>query len=254
MELRPTRRRRALATRSRAELPTGRAGGASRSRTGSVKTEASGCQPQEPQPFRTLRRHAALSISLAAGSQARGGTESLASDRVTPGTVIVLEIDGVVNQLASRRPGTVPTRMHVEVRVGNRVRRLARSGEIVWAGSWDAATRAALAGTMGLRPDLRSVPGLPTDGDEPRTATPGLPAVTRWLDGSAPDAGWHAVVWIDDELYEDALRWAAARPYPVLLVRTDPVLGLAEADVARVEAFLADPERERSRVPGEPAA
>ncbi len=147
---------------------------------------------------------------------------------MTGRTAILLDVDGVVSPLAA--PGRRARRLRIDGAVGQRVRRLVGLGEVVWLTAWDAATRGVLESTFGL-PPLRAIP----------TADPAsvLPAVAGWIGANAPDGGWRGVAWIDDELFGDALDWAEAAPFPVELVRPDPVQGLRDEHVARIEAFLA---------------
>jgi len=47
------------------------------------------------------------------------------------------------------------------------------------------------------------------------------------------------VVWIDDELYDDAFAWAEERGLDkTLLIKTDPTVGLTEEQYQRVVSFL----------------
>jgi hypothetical protein len=66
--------------------------------------------------------------------------------------------------------------------------------------------------------------------DLPRSGTRKLMAVTQYV-------GDRAVAWIDDELYEDALAWAADRTVPTILRRTSAGVGLTEPDVRALDAF-----------------
>lgn len=83
---------------------------------------------------------------------------------------------------------------------------------------------------MGAVAGLPRLPALAL-GDLPRDGTRKLAAV-RAAVGDRP------LVWIDDELYDDALAWADARPAPTLLVRTRAGVGLTVQEVDRVVAWL----------------
>jgi hypothetical protein len=45
------------------------------------------------------------------------------------------------------------------------------------------------------------------------------------------------VAWIDDDHDASCEAWAADRPGPTLLVRTDPAVGLTESHVALLEEW-----------------
>ena len=146
--------------------------------------------------------------------------------------VVLLDVDGVVNPL-SRRGGTAK-RMHFDGAVGDRLRRLASIAEVVWATTWDETTRRTITTTFGL-PAFRSA-----SAEDPfvRPLSPNLPAVAAWLTVHEPPGGWRAVAWIDDELEGDAREWAREQPYLVQLIRPDPLQGLQDLHVERVEQFV----------------
>lgn len=149
-----------------------------------------------------------------------------------PGAVVLLDVDGVVNPLS--RPGAVATRMRLDGAVGERIRRLAAAGEVVWASTWDAGTLAAITSTFGL-PAFRAAAA---EDRLLRPVSPNLPAVAAWLTVHQPPGGWRGVAWIDDELEGDAREWAREQPYLVQLIRPDPVQGLQDVHVDRVVDFL----------------
>ena len=100
--------------------------------------------------------------------------------------------------------------------------------ELVWATTWGGTANRFIGSHLGL-------PHLPHIelSNLPRSGTRKLAAVEQYV-------GERAVAWIDDELYEDALAWAAGRKYPTLLRRTAPGVGLTAADVSALDAFAAE--------------
>ena len=108
---------------------------------------------------------------------------------------------------------------------GTWLSQLATRFDLVWVTTWGATANRAIGSRLGLDelPHLELV-------DLPRTGTRKLAAVQEFV-------GSRAVAWIDDELYEDAIAWAAQRPAPTLLRRTRGSVGLTLADVQALEEF-----------------
>jgi hypothetical protein len=100
--------------------------------------------------------------------------------------------------------------------------------DLVWATTWGALANHAIGRRLGL-PELPHI----ELSDLPRTGTRKLDAVREYV-------GDRAVAWIDDELYDDALAWAASRTAPTILRRTASGVGLTEADVQALASFAAD--------------
>jgi hypothetical protein len=65
--------------------------------------------------------------------------------------------------------------------------------------------------------------------------TPGrhwkLGAIESWAGPEIP------LAWIDDAFDASCEAWAAARPAPTLLVRTEPATGLADEHVTTLESW-----------------
>lgn len=97
--------------------------------------------------------------------------------------------------------------------------------DLVWATTWGASANRAIGRRLGLS----ELPHIDLS-DLPRTGTRKLGAVTAFV-------GDRAVAWIDDELYEDAVAWAANREAPTILRRTASGVGLTEADVRALDSF-----------------
>jgi hypothetical protein len=110
----------------------------------------------------------------------------------------------------------------------DRLRRLGEVFEIVWASGWgDLANRVIgpLHGLQNLTVVRLELSGEPTWK---------LPSVAAYVDDDRPCA------WIDDDLGEDAERWARARAAPTLLVRCTPHIGLTDEMVRDCLAFAAE--------------
>jgi hypothetical protein len=98
-----------------------------------------------------------------------------------------------------------------------RLKRLEEVFEIVWATGWaDIANR-----VIGPLHALDELPVVEFGGDL-TGPTWKLPSIAAYVGDERPCA------WVDDDLGEDAERWAEQRPGPTLLARTEPHLGLTE--------------------------
>lgn len=116
---------------------------------------------------------------------------------------------------------------------------LAERFEIVWATTWLERANEELVPQLGLEPlqvigFTRAEQDAGTD--EFRWK---LPAVERYSAG-------RALAWVDDELREDTLAWAAARAEPTLVLRPDWAAGLNPELVAELLAFADTLEEEQS--------
>jgi hypothetical protein len=100
--------------------------------------------------------------------------------------------------------------------VADRLRSLHEDFELVWCSGWEDKADDYLPLALGLPAGL---PHLTFDG-------PGggrhwkLAAIEQFAGPNRP------LAWIDDAFDESCHRWAAARPGPTELVRTDPAVGL----------------------------
>ena len=116
-----------------------------------------------------------------------------------------------------------------------RLRRLEEVFEIVWATGWaDVANR-----VIGPLHALDELPVVEFEGDL-TGPTWKLPSIAAYVGDHRPCA------WIDDDLGEDAQRWAERRPGPTLLARTEAHVGLTEELTERCLRFAASL-RERSQ-------
>jgi HAD domain in Swiss Army Knife RNA repair proteins len=113
---------------------------------------------------------------------------------------------------------------------GNHLRVLAAEFECVWCTGWEEKADEY----------LRSIYSLPNTWPHLTFRTPPdgahwkLEAIEAYVGPDRP------VAWIDDSLDARCATWAAARPGPTRLVRTDPARGLTAAEAAELRAWAAD--------------
>lgn len=155
-------------------------------------------------------------------------------------TLILLDVDGVLNPTVVKEPGYPVPRLRLSPGRTELVRRLAVLGTLVWASTHRAEQLSELTRELLLDPSPDQVsftPAelLPRDADFPGT-TPKLHSVARWV--GRQDPLYSTIVWIDDVLRDDALQWANRVTAKVLLLRVNPIDGLQDTQVERVEHFL----------------
>lgn len=109
---------------------------------------------------------------------------------------------------------------------GRNLLRLSARFELVWCTGWDDRANLYLPHLLGLGRDL------PTLVLDDASMASKRAAIDAW-------APARACAWIDDRLDDSCAAWAAARPAPTLLVRTDPATGLSEDEVRRLETWAA---------------
>ena len=163
--------------------------------------------------------------------------------------LVLVDIDGVLNAFHSDGHGT---HQRVAVAGGYRVvldtrhpgwfDALAEVAELRWATMWQAHAGPVFGAVAGLGHDW---PHLDFDGAYAagsryahRTGT-GVGGYKWPRILEAADTG-RAMVWIDDDMIDAQLAWAAARHAggaPTLFVRPDPADGFTEAEYAEVLAF-----------------
>jgi hypothetical protein len=110
----------------------------------------------------------------------------------------------------------------------DRLRRLDEVFDIVWATGWIHSAN----NVIGPLHALDELPVLEFDGPL-GVPTWKLPSVAAYV------ADERACAWIDDDIGEDAERWARERAAPTLLVRAEPHLGLTEEMTQRCLEFAA---------------
>jgi hypothetical protein len=137
-------------------------------------------------------------------------------DHATPPTVCPVSVDGIPHWLSAD--------------AGACLRRLSRTFECVWCTGWEERAEEHL-------PHFLDLPG----GWEHLRF--GEPPADWWhghwkLGAIEAHAGpQRPLAWVDDALDERCEEWAASRPGPTLLVKTDPAVGLVDEHVTRLEAW-----------------
>jgi hypothetical protein len=150
--------------------------------------------------------------------------------------LLLVDVDGVLSLFGF--PGTPPAELlpaavegipHLlSNHAGPLLERLSRRFECVWCTGWEERAEEHLPRLLGL-------PG----GWPHLTFAPELAPRRHWK-LSAIDAHVGAerpVAWIDDDFDATCASWAADRPGPTLLVRTDPATGLRAEHVTRLESW-----------------
>ncbi|MBS1862966.1 MAG: hypothetical protein JSS68_14780 [Actinobacteria bacterium] len=149
--------------------------------------------------------------------------------------ILAVDVDGVISLFgfdeaplrSEARFELVDGMVHcISLRAGERLRRLGEHFELIWASGWEDKANYYLPTMLGI---------------------PELPHIT--FDGAARFGSAHwklgpleascrgrALAWIDDNFDESCYAWARKRPEPTLLVPTNPVDGLQEAET---EALIA---------------
>lgn len=102
----------------------------------------------------------------------------------------------------------------------------------VWASSWGSETN-ALCGWFGLK-NIR-YPHIPLSTSVEHQGSWKLPSIQKWVTENVSESD--SVVWVDDELYDDAAVWAASLPN-VLLIPTDPAAGLTYDEFLCINDFI----------------
>lgn len=143
--------------------------------------------------------------------------------------LLLLDIDGVLFPMG---PGPVGEDMYEAVLddfrtisysalIPGRLQRLSESYRLVWGTSWGASANELVAPVLGIHPlpacDLLEF-------DAPVGVTWKLPAIRSYL-------GERSGAWIDDEIGDDALKWAAERTQPGAFVQADPRVGMTAEHV-----------------------
>lgn len=155
------------------------------------------------------------------------------------GPVLAVDVDGVISLFGFEEgtespPGEfhlVDGMLHcISLPTGERLNRLARSYELVWATGWEERANDHLPAILGV-PEL---PCLTFDG-RARFGT------AHWkLEAIDDYARERPLAWLDDSLDRSCYEWAEARSAPTLLVPTESDRGLEEGHVAALEAWVAD--------------
>jgi hypothetical protein len=146
--------------------------------------------------------------------------------------LLLLDVDGVLFPFrnASPPPGYLLVEspesiVWIKPSHGEALRNLSSLFELVWATTWEHKANQIIGPALGLE----QLPVI--EFNEGRAGeTWKLPAVRRYV-GDRP------FVWIDDELFMDAYRWAEGLAQPCRLVRPMASLGMTDEQLQDVEAF-----------------
>ncbi len=151
--------------------------------------------------------------------------------------LLLLDIDGVISLFgfdpAARPDGTfrsVDGVLHlISATAGHEVIRLLGAFDAAWCSGWEEKANDYLPWALGLPGPL---PHLSFDHAVGR-------ADTHWKLGAidAYAGPERPLAWVDDALDERCEAWAAARPGPTLLVRTEPAVGLRAQHTERLLAW-----------------
>lgn len=166
-------------------------------------------------------------------------TESFAS--VSLPNYIIFDIDGVLNPFMAtnlRERGFIRYSrewINWDLDIVNHarwVRELEDYADIVWGSSWEEESN-ALAGWFHMK--NLSYPHIPMTTAGSMNTTWKLPNISQWIVENVSAS--QKAVFVEDEIFEDAVGWFAARPN-LLLVKTDPAVGLTAEQVETIKAFL----------------
>jgi hypothetical protein len=163
--------------------------------------------------------------------------------------LLLVDVDGVISLFgfdpAAPPPGafrSVDGVPHfISASAGPRLRRLIGAFDPVWCTGWEEKANEHLPALLGLAGPL---PYLSFDRALGR-------ANTHWKLGPIED---HAgperpLAWIDDAFDLRCETWAAVRPGPTLLVRTDPAAGLLDHHVEQLLDFSRAQRAQASKAP-----
>lgn len=102
-----------------------------------------------------------------------------------------------------------------------------------WCSSWESDSN-ALVEAFHLPEPLPYLEFGKAQPEDSLVFTYKLPDVKEWYIKTKPQK----LVWVDDELQQDAYIWAAALPIPTLLIKTDPRDGLTSMIKKEILSFV----------------
>jgi hypothetical protein len=151
--------------------------------------------------------------------------------------LLLLDIDGVISLFGfdARRPP--PGRYQLvngiphflSANAAELVAELAPSFEVVWCSGWEEKADEVLPAVLGLPSGLAHLTFPSVDGGRSRHWK--LAAIEAFAGSRRP------LAWVDDAFDDSCHAWAAQRPGPTRLVRTDPPVGLTAEHVAELLAW-----------------
>jgi hypothetical protein len=156
--------------------------------------------------------------------------------------ILAVDVDGVISLFgfkSSEKPGEpgggAPGEYHlidgmlhcISMPTGERLNRLAKTYELIWASGWEDRANDHLPTILGV-PKLHY---LTFDGRAQF-------GTAHWkLEALEEYAGDRPLAWIDDSLDQSCFEWAERRKAPTLLVPTESAIGLEEGHVAALESW-----------------
>jgi hypothetical protein len=151
--------------------------------------------------------------------------------------ILAVDVDGVISLFgAEKQPDRAFTKLElvdgvphlISLPCGDRLRRLGEHFELAWATGWEDKANFYLPGLLGI-------PELPYVSFDDAVAA----GKAHWKLGPLEEfAAGRPLAWIDDNFDESCFDWAESREQPTLLVPTETHLGLEEAHVAALEAWV----------------
>jgi hypothetical protein len=156
--------------------------------------------------------------------------------------ILFLDVDGVISLFGFDHTSSPPGTFHsidgiphcIGSSCGPRLARLAERFELVWATGWEEKANEYL-------PHLLELPGeLPVLTFDGRAVF----GSSHWkLEAMDEYAGDRPAAWIDDNLDERCVRWAARRGAPTLLVETEAHSGIGDEHVEQLLGWADELER-----------
>jgi hypothetical protein len=150
--------------------------------------------------------------------------------------ILAVDVDGVISLFGFEEPPSrdkaryemIDGMVHcISLPAGERLLRLSRVYDLVWATGWEDRANDYLPNILGL-PEL---PHLTFNG----AARFGS---AHWKLGPLDEySRGRPLAWIDDNFDESCYEWARDREQPTLLVPTEPQLGLEEVQVEALAAW-----------------
>jgi hypothetical protein len=151
--------------------------------------------------------------------------------------LLLVDVDGVISLFGFASPpppGLLPTMVDglphfLSSHAGPLLTRLSAVFDCAWCSGWEERAEEHLPRLLGLPGGWPHLAFLKIGESAGRHWK--LDAIESWAGRDRP------VAWIDDAFDASCEAWAAERPGPTLLVRTDPATGLQAAHVTRLESW-----------------
>jgi len=152
--------------------------------------------------------------------------------------ILFVDVDGVISLFGfSPDAGDLPGPFHwidgvahcIPPDVGERLVRLSRRFELVWATGWEEKANEYLPYILNLQ--TNELPCLMFQGQA-------VFGSAHWkLDAISEYAGDRPAAWVDDNIDDACRYWATGRDAPTLLVETESAIGLTDEHVETLLAW-----------------